>query len=80
MVRVELANSELRMPTGPVAFGDDWPGIFIRGDECLGYVNALREVLKKQISIGGNFARLQELANLAELFESCRVVANRLRN
>lgn len=23
-----------RVETGPVQFGDDWPGLFIRGDNC----------------------------------------------
>lgn len=25
-----------RMDTGPVQFGQDWPGFFIRGDEAMG--------------------------------------------
>lgn len=25
-----------RVETGPVQFGDDWPGLFIRGDNALG--------------------------------------------
>jgi|HubBroStandDraft_1064217.scaffolds.fasta_scaffold14080_7 hypothetical protein len=75
--RVELADRELRMPTGAVAFGDDWPGIFVRGDECIGYAHALLEVLKEHIATESNIAHLQELAELAELIESCRVVGSR---
>lgn len=26
-----------RVETGPVQFGNDWPGVFIRGDECCAY-------------------------------------------
>jgi hypothetical protein len=27
-----------RPGTGPMQFGDDWPGVFIRGDDAIGYV------------------------------------------
>jgi hypothetical protein len=36
-----------RVETGPVQFGDDWPGVFIRGDNAFGYVGALDAVLRK---------------------------------
>jgi len=29
-----------RVETGPVQFGDDWPGYFIRGDNCAGLIQA----------------------------------------
>jgi hypothetical protein len=31
------------MPTGPVRFDDDWPGLFVRGDEVGTLLAALRE-------------------------------------
>jgi len=31
----KLPYQEPRVETGPVRFGEDWPGLFIRGDECL---------------------------------------------
>lgn len=35
MIReIPLAATEARVETGPVQFGDDWPGIFIRGDDA----------------------------------------------
>lgn len=34
-----------RVETGPVQFGDDWPGVFIRGDDCFGYAMCLGSVL-----------------------------------
>ena len=30
----KLADPGERVETGPVQFGDDWPGIFIRGDHA----------------------------------------------
>lgn len=38
-----------RLETGPLQEGDDWPGVFIRGDNALmGYAPALEAILKHQ--------------------------------
>lgn len=34
-----------RVETGPVQFGDDWPGYFIRGDNAFAIVLAIQSVL-----------------------------------
>ena len=34
-----------RVETGAIQFGDDWPGVFIRGDMAFGYAMALEAVL-----------------------------------
>jgi hypothetical protein len=43
-------NSDLPNPqTGPVQFGDNYPGMFIRGDDCMGIQAAIirsREFMK----------------------------------
>lgn len=31
-----------RVESGPVQFGDDWPGLFLRGDACFAYALALK--------------------------------------
>jgi hypothetical protein len=35
-----------RVESGPVQFGNDWPGLFIRGDDCFGLANAISEVAR----------------------------------
>lgn len=35
-----------RVECGPVQFGDDWPGVFIRGDNAAYYAMVLRAVLE----------------------------------
>lgn len=35
-----------RPETGPMKFGDDWRGIFIRGDDAFGYAQHLRRIVK----------------------------------
>ena len=35
----------MRVETGPMKFGDDWTGVFIRGDNAGGYALALSALL-----------------------------------
>jgi len=37
--------NDRRVETGVVQFGDDWPGLFIRGDDCFRYALSLRNQL-----------------------------------
>ncbi len=37
----------MRIETGSVQFGRDWPGVFIRGDTALSYVFELRKILEE---------------------------------
>ena len=36
-----LPEQSTRVETGPVQFGDDWPGIFIRGDDAFAWAMAI---------------------------------------
>jgi hypothetical protein len=36
-----------RVETGAVQFGDDWPGVFIRGDNAFGFIGALEAAIAK---------------------------------
>lgn len=45
MVR-KIETQEPRVETGPVQFGDDWPGVFIRGDNALYFAMVLDTALK----------------------------------
>jgi hypothetical protein len=38
--------SQKRPETGPMKFGDDWTGVFIRGDDALNYALALKGLLE----------------------------------
>lgn len=49
-----MAQSQKHMPrveTGPIKFGDDWTGVFIRGDRAFGIVQIL-EIIKRGIEEG----------------------------
>jgi hypothetical protein len=62
----ELPDQRPRVETGPVKFGDDWPGLFIRGDQCI----ELREVLQGALDQMAMPDRLQEI-KLQYYIESC---------
>ena len=36
-----------RVETGAVQFGDDWPGLFIRGDNCIFYAMVLESIIRE---------------------------------
>lgn len=71
----------MRLETGVVQEGNDWPGVFIRGDNALYLAMQLREALK--LLPGGSTENkvrdLQthimhaSLAGLADILESCDV-------
>ena len=41
-----------RVESGPIMFGDDWPGLFLRGDDCYRFAFALREILLDRPDVG----------------------------
>lgn len=68
-----------RIETGVVQFGDDWPGIFIRGDNAFGMamsLKAVREALKNLPPGPAKAFGLPTLENLIELLGSCDVRTN----
>jgi hypothetical protein len=58
-----------RMETGPLQIGEDWPGIFIRGDEAIGL--ALR--IDFHLAAHPNCEIYKILDSLADLLDSCNV-------
>lgn len=41
-----LPGQDPRVESGALQFGDDWPGLFIRGDQCLHYLHCIRTALQ----------------------------------
>ena len=64
-VRV-LDNQEIRVETGPTKFGNDWTGIFIRGDNAFPLSIELEEISKKDILTNTDKSFLQSLASLLQ--------------
>lgn len=45
-VSFEESRSNPVRPEGNLQFGDDWPGLFLRGDECFGLKLQLNNVIE----------------------------------
>jgi hypothetical protein len=52
-----------RAETGPMVFGDDWTGVFIRGDNAFFYAMALQEILSRPDDVMARNA-VQDLIDL----------------
>lgn len=44
----EIPDPGFRVDSGPLKFGDDWPGIFMRGDHALPISRVLRHIAANQ--------------------------------
>jgi hypothetical protein len=58
-------------PTGAMQFLDDWPGLFIRGDDAIGLLIAIKQLLahvgsSSDVSVASAVARLQGIAKIIE--------------
>jgi hypothetical protein len=69
----KIPLDDARPETGPMQFGGDWPGVFIRGDNALGYALALRRAVERLAEVDGPSVDVARLADLVELLGSCRV-------
>jgi hypothetical protein len=73
---VEFPLNDERIETGPVRFGEDWPGVFVRGDDAIMFAVVLKKFLRSQEfdeqSIEEAGQRL-ELRRLTDLLNSCFV-------
>lgn len=45
LVMLPLPEGIARMESGPIQFGDDWPGIFLRGDNAIGIAIILNGIV-----------------------------------
>lgn len=62
-----------RPETGPMQFGGDWPGVFIRGDHALYYSMILDQWIRRNgdKTDGGTCIEMNILRGLVRTLESC---------
>lgn len=67
-----LPAQEERVESGPVQFGDDWPGVFIRGDNAAYYAMMLNTLLSMKSRDESPEAGIERmvLTGLVELLNS----------
>jgi hypothetical protein len=66
-----------RVETGRMQFGNDWPGVFIRGDDALLFANSLQTMLNEVEPRATELAEaelraLSRIKELKDLLKSCR--------
>jgi hypothetical protein len=65
-----------RIESGPLQFGEDWPGLYLRGDSALGYAQSLSAALDKNRL---NSVDRIVLQGLLEELQSCQSLRNGTR-
>ena len=66
-----------RPETGVLQFGDDWPGVFIRGDDAFFFMAGLNSLLQTLGPPSGSiFIQRRVIEGLIELLGSCDVRTN----
>lgn len=66
-------NNNKRAETGPMQFGDDWPGVFVRGDNAMYYATILRQIVDNPEMAKEPLEKAM-LKNLADLFAESKVI------
>lgn len=69
LTKVPQLPSGERPETGPMQFGDDWPGVFIRGDNAMHYAMTLLIALNAIPQ--ERFMERSVLMGLAKALRSC---------
>lgn len=65
----KLPEQETRIEVDPVQFGEDWPGLFIRGDNCFHLREILIGLLDQQ-AMSDKFLELQARSYIELLGEA----------
>jgi hypothetical protein len=69
LVMLPMPENKHRVETGSIQFGDDWAGIFIRGDNAAFYANAINTLMMYDKS---DHMALSALNGLYQLLRSCK--------
>jgi hypothetical protein len=46
MTKIDRPSDQPRVESGALQFGDDWPGLFLRGDDALNTAMQIETILK----------------------------------
>jgi hypothetical protein len=65
-----MPAAEQPVESGPLRFGDDWPGVFIRGDDAANYAYHLHRVLKTRRGGSDEISR-KVVQGLLDALRSC---------
>lgn len=57
-------------------FGDDWPGIFVRGDDAFAFAMFLEDIARELAKAGSRSLASMQLRGLIEMFKSSDIRKN----
>ena len=71
ITQVSVAGSSGRIPTGALQFRDDWPGLFLRGDDAIGLMVSIRDLAGRlanssDVGVASALSRLKRIADIIE--------------
>jgi hypothetical protein len=78
ILQIPLPGGSGQAPTGAVQFQDDWPGLFVRGDDAIFACASIR-LLQDRLSSHADVAvasALHRLSRLADIIESEVIVGD----
>ena len=72
--QIAAPGGSANVRTGAIQFNDDWPGLFIRGDDAISLLVAIRSLESALVSAAANDAAvasaLSNLSNIADIIEN----------
>jgi hypothetical protein len=71
ITQIPLPGGSAHVQTGAMQFQDDWPGLFVRGDDAIFMMNSIRFLAERladhpDMVIGSAIDRLQQLADIID--------------
>ena len=73
-MKITIPNLRERIETGPLQINDDWPGVFIRGDQALHFAFTLKMILENRKDIKWHpIMEETVLKGLMDTLSSCEV-------
>jgi hypothetical protein len=72
LVMLPMPEGMARPETGPMQFGDDWPGMFIRGDDAAWMAHSMLAAAQALSDIADGQINAEYLKVYAEKLRSCR--------
>jgi hypothetical protein len=67
ITKIPFSGGSRRIPTGAMQFEEDWPGLFVRGDDAIGLLTELRRV--KDIAAQYGILLGHKIETIAEIIE-----------
>ena len=71
VLQLQMPADHPRVESGVVQFGDDWPGVFIRGDNALFFAIALDTALRRSNLSAVDSVTAAQLVGLRDELRAC---------